>query len=133
MTHLDSATLEAQKHRLRERAAHLRDEIVDTLERSDDESYAQIAGQVRDREDASFADLVVDVNLSEVDRDVGELRAIDEALLRIKDGRYGVCDECGGEIRQARLEAEPTAIRCIRCQELWEQNQSQARPRPSTL
>jgi RNA polymerase-binding protein DksA len=133
MTHLEAATLESQKARLRARAAELRDEIADTLDRSEEESYQQIAGQVRDREDASFADLIVDVNLAEVDRDVGELRAIDAALTRIRDGRYGVCEACGGEIAPARLEVEPTAVRCIRCQEAWEQSQSQTQPPPSTL
>jgi DnaK suppressor protein len=133
MTHLDATTLTSHKSRLRARAAELRDEIADTLERTEEESYQQIAGQVRDREDASFADLIVDVNLAEVDRDVGELRAIDAALTRIKDGSYGICESCGGEIAPARLEAEPTAVRCIRCQEAWEQRQSQAQPPPTTL
>jgi len=133
MTHLDSSTLEAQKRRLRARAADLRHEILDTLERSDEEQYSKVAGQVRDREDASFADLIVDVNLAEVDRDVGELRAIDDALLRINDGRYGVCEQCGAPISAARLNAEPIAIRCIRCQEAFEYTQSQAQRRTPSL
>lgn len=133
MTHLDSSTLEAQKRRLRARAADLRHEILDTLERSDEEQYSKVAGQVRDREDASFADLIVDVNLAEVDRDVGELRAIDDALLRINDGRYGVCERCDAPISAARLNAEPTAIRCIRCQEAFEHAQSQGERRTPSL
>ena len=133
MTHLDSSTLEAQKRRLRARAAELRHEILDTLERSDEEQYSKVAGQVPDREDASFADLIVDVNFAEVDRDVGELRAIDDALLRINDGRYGVCEECGGPISAARLNAEPTAIRCIRCQEAFGHTRSQAPRRTPSL
>jgi RNA polymerase-binding protein DksA len=42
---------------------------------------------------------------------------IDEALRRIKDKSYGVCQECGGDISVARLEAVPHARLCIKCKE----------------
>jgi RNA polymerase-binding protein DksA len=108
------------KARLRERATQLRGEIKQTLERSDDETHARIAEQVRDLEDDSFSNLIVDVNYAEIDRDADELRRIDGALHRLLDGRYGTCENCGTTIPMARLLAEPTAVRCIRCQELFE-------------
>ena len=40
---------------------------------------------------------------------------IRSALRRIKEGSYGVCEECGGEIEPARLEALPLASLCIKC------------------
>ena len=46
---------------------------------------------------------------------------IDEALRRIKDGSFGKCQECGGEISTARLEAVPHARLCIACKEKEEQ------------
>ena len=110
----------AMKARLRERAAQLRDEIQHTLERSSEETHARIADQARDTEDDSFSNLVVDVNLAEIDRDADELRRIDGALARISEGSYGLCASCGQEIPQARLQAEPTAVRCVQCQELYE-------------
>ncbi len=49
-----------------------------------------------------------------------ELRQIDDALLRIEDGRYGTCASCGGPIEPQRLEVVPYAHRCIRCAEASE-------------
>lgn len=39
----------------------------------------------------------------------------DEALQRIADGRYGICDECGSAIPVARLEALPYTKLCVTC------------------
>lgn len=108
------------KSRLRERAAQLRGEIQRTLERSSEETHVRIAEQARDNEDDSFSNLIVDLNLSEIDRDADELRRIDSALLRLSEGSYGACEDCGQKIPEARLQAEPTAVRCVRCQELYE-------------
>jgi DnaK suppressor protein len=45
------------------------------------------------------------------------LKKIDEALFRIKEGSFGVCDDCGGDIESRRLEARPTATLCVECKE----------------
>ncbi|RDH84968.1 MAG: conjugal transfer protein TraR [endosymbiont of Galathealinum brachiosum] len=42
---------------------------------------------------------------------------IDKALLRINDGRFGLCGECGIEINKQRLDAVPYAEFCIKCAE----------------
>jgi DnaK suppressor protein len=44
-----------------------------------------------------------------------EISSVDRALQRIKDGNYGTCVQCGGEISKARLEARPEAALCIEC------------------
>ena len=44
-----------------------------------------------------------------------ELIKIDEALWRLENGRYGVCDSCGHPIEAARLDAVPYATRCVGC------------------
>jgi DnaK suppressor protein len=120
MSSIDPRQMASMKSRLRERAAQLRGEIQATLERSTDETHVRIAEQARDTEDDSFSNLIVDLNLAEIDRDAEELRRIDTALFRLSDGSYGLCEDCGQRIPEARLEAEPTALRCIRCQELYE-------------
>ena len=120
MTSLNPQHSTAMKARLRERAAQLRGEIQHTLECSSDEIHARVAEQARDLEDDSFSNLVVDVNLAEIDRDADELRRIDGALARINEGSYGFCESCGQEIPEARLQAEPTALRCVQCQDLYE-------------
>jgi RNA polymerase-binding protein DksA len=120
MTSLNPRQTTAMKSRLHERAAQLRGEIQHTLERSSDETHVRIAEQARDTEDDSFSNLIVDLNLAEVDRDASELRRIDTALARLSEGSYGLCEDCGQRIPEARLEAEPTALRCVQCQERHE-------------
>ena len=46
-----------------------------------------------------------------------QLKAVDQALLRIKDGTYGKCDNCGNQIAIERLEIMPTVALCIKCQQ----------------
>ena len=48
------------------------------------------------------------------------LRDIQDALSRIDDRTYGVCENCDGEINSRRLEAVPWAAMCVKCQELLE-------------
>lgn len=49
--------------------------------------------------------------------DVEVLRDIDDALVRLRDGSYGTCMECGIEITKKRLEAVPWARYCVTCQD----------------
>lgn len=44
-----------------------------------------------------------------------ELTRIDQALRRIDDDEYGLCEECGEEISEKRLAVDPAASHCIRC------------------
>jgi len=122
---LETRQLEELRTTLKSRARQLREEIRQTLHKSDDEQYTMIADQVRDLEDDSFADLMVDVNLAEIDRDLQELRLIDAAFLRISDGTYGLCDGCDNPIEIERLRATPFASRCFDCQSAFERNHVQ--------
>jgi RNA polymerase-binding transcription factor len=49
------------------------------------------------------------------DRERKLISKIDEALGRITDGTYGVCEECGGSIGVERLKARPVTTLCIQC------------------
>ena len=72
--------------------------------------------RVGDAGDESVVRMMTDLHLQEAGRDLEELRDIDAALQRIEAGGYGDCEECGNEIGYPRLEAQPTAIRCVQCQ-----------------
>ena len=115
------------KTQLQERADRLRDEVETTRAKAVEETPGQVADRARDIEDDSFATLIVDTNLTEIERDVDELRLIDSALQRISAGTYGSCADCNKDIPVARLNAEPTAERCIQCQELFEKTHASAR------
>jgi DnaK suppressor protein len=57
--------------------------------------------------------------------------AVNDALAKIEDGSYGVCEDCGEEIAFPRLEAYPTAELCVNCQrdrELHETTEFKPRP-----
>lgn len=49
------------------------------------------------------------------DRGHRNLQAIEIALDRLAEGKYGVCQQCGDKIGPARLRALPTATLCIDC------------------
>jgi DnaK suppressor protein len=65
-----------------------------------------VASESRDRE----------INLVLADRERDKLQAIDDALSRIEDGSYGVCESCDSDIAEGRLEALPFTRVCVNCQ-----------------
>jgi DnaK suppressor protein len=75
---------------------------------------------VGDAGDESVLRMATDLDLQEAGRDVQELNDIDAALRRMDDGSYGTCEECGQDIGYPRLNAQPTARRCIADQEKYE-------------
>lgn len=101
---------------LKERRRVMFDDIRRVLGERDDPRYADLIEQGADPDDRSVADLLVDLSLTEVNRDVEELRSIESALGRIGAGSYGICQSCGNEIPEERLEAIPETPLCIDCQ-----------------
>jgi DnaK suppressor protein len=93
------------------------------LEAERDELIGQLSGvgaQAGDHYDANFADS------SQVTAERGEAEAlatklretladVERALAKFDAGTYGVCEDCGKPIGEARLEAMPAARRCISC------------------
>ena len=100
--------LEHFRRRLEERRAALEPRIAEAKARSEEPR----GDDPVDAGDDSVRDVLVDTNL-----EVGELRTrereeIDDALLRIELGEYGICEVCGRPIELDRLEVEPTARLC---------------------
>jgi RNA polymerase-binding protein DksA len=54
------------------------------------------------------------------------LNQIDEALRRIEEGNYGICEVCSKPIAQKRLLAVPYARFCIKCQSEEEKKKRRA-------
>jgi DnaK suppressor protein len=54
------------------------------------------------------------------DRERKLIAKIEEALRRLEDGSYGVCEECGEKIGTARLKARPVTTLCIDCKSVQE-------------
>lgn len=77
------------------------------------ELNAQSSGDVVDAALDSVQD-EISSQLAEVES--RELARIENALQRMREGQYGLCEECGCNIPMARLNALPYATMCIRCQ-----------------
>jgi len=114
------------------RLATLRADIARELRKYDDERFGLIATNVADSAELSIADLIGDVYLAEIERDVCELRDVEDALRRIADGSYGICVECTQPIDPMRLELNPHASRCLQCQKSAESTQEPGQ-RPARL
>jgi len=124
---LGQEVIASLRKRLRARATVLREEIREGLIKYDEEQYRAVADRVGDFEELSVADLLTDIDLSEIDRDVAELKEVEAALTAIAEGSYGICTDCEEPISLERLETMPSALRCRNCQERFEH----ADPRPS--
>src|SRR3970040_1485270 len=116
MPELSEKQLQDFAQRLRDRREELREIIHRELASSMQEDYTELAGMVHDTGDESFAELLRGINLTTRARELDELRDVEAALERIKNGTYSTCVECGEEITSERLDAYPTANRCITCQ-----------------
>lgn len=123
---LSESQIHALEQRLRERRKELLAEIHEELMRTDEERYVDLAGRVHDIGEESVADLLLDVNLAVIDNQINEVRDIEAALERVQTGTYGICTDCGGPIDFERLQAWPTAKRCLPCQQRYETTRAAA-------
>lgn len=122
MSHLSDEQLSKLKQRLEDERQQLRNDIRDELLRTDAEQYGDLAGQVHDSADEAVADLLSDINAAVVGQSIKALREVEAAQERMKEGWYGRCEECQEEIPFERLEAYPSARRCMLHQEQYEKS-----------
>ena len=98
-------TLEAMRAQL---LRSVQSELHEGREQTKDEGMDtyDLASDARDRE----------INFILSDRDRDKVQAIDDALARIDEGTYGVCESFESDIAEGRLEAMPFTRLCINCQ-----------------
>lgn len=116
MPELSEKQLQQFEQRLRNRREELREIIHRELANSKQEDFTELAGMVHDAGDESFAELLRGINIATRTRELEEIRDVEASLERIKNGIYGACIECNDKIALDRLDAYPTAKRCIDCQ-----------------
>ena len=68
-----------------------------------------------------------------MDRESAMLRQVQAALLRIRDGSFGVCVECESAMSPKRLAAVPWAARCIQCQDAADRDAQEQADAPQIL
>ncbi|MDR2181874.1 MAG: TraR/DksA family transcriptional regulator [Treponema sp.] len=102
--------------KIRESLTALKAEIIDNLIASSKDFREIVAGMdPKDMVDTASDD--IDRRMIEVlgSQELNRLKLIDSALLRIDQGKYGLCIKCGKRIPDDRLTAIPYALMCIDC------------------
>lgn len=131
MTELSDSQRGELEQRLASRRQTLRAEVQRELANSDDPRVVAFMNELAATEDWVLADILADLDIAMVTRDIAELGEVEASLARMADGTYGTCTDCGEPIGWPRLNAQPTAQRCIRCQEKLEVRTG--RPGPPSL
>lgn len=115
-------------------------EIRDILLKMKEDTLREITKSLKNGADTALISEpsgdIYDQASSERDRELGlllgdrereKVHAIDEALLRIDENEYGVCEECEEEIPLGRLKAMPFARHCVKCKSDLEKLQAQTK------
>jgi len=102
---------------MRELLVSQKREILEALAATNEE-FRAIVSEMDPKDVADVASDDIDRKMIEAlgSQDIKRLKAIDAALTRISQGRYGQCMACGKRIPQERLSAIPYAVLCIECQ-----------------
>ncbi len=118
---MDAVTAQKYKHRL----VVERDALLAQIDaqRGGPISRADAASEALDKSEDDNAQIQTgrDIAFAINEHETAELLAIDASLLRIKEGVYGLCVDCGTHIPALRLDATPHTLRCITCQTTFEQ------------
>ena len=91
-------------------------EIEESLGQSLTEDQQRRLESARDVGDQALMDLERELGISLMEMRNRRRQSIDEALVRLTEGTYGICAECGIEVSEKRLEAVPFAKLCVECQ-----------------
>jgi DnaK suppressor protein len=77
-----------------------------------------IAERSNDPMDQIQSRIDMDMAVLALNTDFRTQKAVETAMALLDTGEYGICQECGEPINPKRLEAIPWTTRCVRCQEL---------------
>src|ERR1700694_4124607 len=110
MSVLSAVERETLSRRLRKRRQVLRAEVQTQLANSDDPRIVGLKNELAATEDWVLADILGDLDIAMVTRDIQELQDVAAARARRDDGRSGTCYDCGEPIGWPRLNVQPTAL-----------------------
>lgn len=107
------------KERISEGIKHISD---DTLKKSQKDAAGDMSGYTLHMADVATDayDREFSLGLASNDRQV--LLQIDDALKRIEEGTFGVCQQCTKPITKTRLKAIPFTRLCLKCQQRQEKH-----------
>ena len=113
----DGGRTDALRQMLLERRQGVLREIEDLLRRRRASQAQQQQEAVQDTADQARRDAAGDRDLSILESRHRLRQQYDDALLRVEEGAYGICEDCRTPIGEGRLKVVPFAKRCLPCQE----------------
>jgi RNA polymerase-binding transcription factor len=113
--------------------ADMRQHVVSAVRAEILEGAEQTTDEPSDAYDAAAEERERELRVILTHRDREKLTAIDEALSRIDEGCYGICESCEEEIAEGRLALLPFTRLCVTCQAAAEREAAQQRKRPDQL
>lgn len=117
------AILESELKRLSDELGQMQSNASTAEERREGSPFGK-------REEEATETLELEKRLTLENRIRQELSKVEHALEKIKNGTYGICDNCGKPIDPERLEALPQATVCMNCKALLAKNGKVAPPSP---
>ena len=108
---------EGLRQMLLERRQAVLKEVEDLLARRRMTQGTLREESVADAGDMALQDANADQQMSLIESRDRVRQQLDQALRKLDEGTYGVCEDCGGHINEARLKVLPFAQRCVACQE----------------
>lgn len=105
---MDAAGVHVYEERLRARLAELNERLEGIEHDLDEPSDPDVEERAVEREDDEVLESLGNAGLAEI-------RMIQAALSRIKEGVFGVCVVCGEPISKERLDILPHTPKCKRC------------------
>jgi DnaK suppressor protein len=112
--------------KFKQRLIAKRKELVSEVRGSNVGSLETSGDGIQDIADQASSAYTKEFLLSIGDAERRMLRQVDEALDKIRQDTYGLCESCGERINERRLEALPFAKLCIKCQEKEEDERIKA-------
>jgi len=119
MHYLTIEQRESLQAALTARAEELRASIGNALDPQGDGKHS-LTDHREDTDDDAIMDLESSMEVEALERHTLELRAVEDALVRLHSPDYGECVDCSEDIPYVRLQANPRATRCTACQTRYE-------------
>src|SRR6266403_791456 len=121
---MDDGAMTMDKKRLeyyKKKLVNRREELLKSIARTEEEGRTADDDPTVDLADKAANSYTKEFLFGQTNTDRSLLQLIDEALVRVRNGTYGICIECEEELQQKRLEAVPWARYCVSCAEKHEQ------------
>ncbi|GAB6182307.1 TraR/DksA family transcriptional regulator [Thermodesulfovibrio hydrogeniphilus] len=114
---IDSERKDRLKKMLNKMKEQILQEAKEEMKKFQSAEKRQVIETVLDDADLSAIDISEDISLKQLSTHRDILKKIEEALRKLDEGTYGLCEMCGEEIPEERLKILPFAIYCRDCQE----------------